>query len=94
MSEVKPTASPWKLFEIDGFALLAELGPNEDGDGCGVTYRLALDSAVGEVSFWVGTVSDNEKVAAHFEAAFSELDETGARAAFEKLKALAEGFVS
>lgn len=82
-----PGPSTWKLFEIDGWTLLASVGPDEHGNGFGVRYTTNTEDGQ-EVSVWIGDSSDdgedNPVVDALLQA-WEEMDEDGARKALQLL---------
>lgn len=81
-----PGKTDWKLFEIDGWTLLIELGPNENGDGLGIHYRTTVAELEGmSVSIWFGNANENERTEALFEKTFREIDDDGARRGLQVL---------
>ena len=91
---VKPNPQKqWKLFDVDGFQLLATLDESDgdDGDGYGIRYSTALDGDVNVVSFWIGarTTSGDINAATYenFESIFNDMDAAAARKALQQLLA-------
>lgn len=84
---IEPKGAPeWKLFEIDGWQLLAQPDENDDGDGWGIRYSTAVsDEAIGVVYIWLGNSKENERTAALFDKTFAEMDEDKARKALQIL---------
>lgn len=83
---LKPGKTDWQLFQIDGWPLLIEQGPNENGDGFGIHYKTTvagLDDMV--ISAWIGNPADNDKTADAFAKAFEEIDEEKARVGLQML---------
>lgn len=83
---LRPDPKPqFKLFEIEGFQLLAALGGSDNGTGYGIRYTIPFDIAeVEPVSLWMGVSRDDdeeltEEVTAIWDETFAKMDEPAAR---------------
>lgn len=85
---IKPAKPTHKLFEIDGFQLIVRTGPDEDGDGHGISYASPILLPSGceiDAQAWAGVsnLPDEDearaKVCDAVDKVLSEMDEEGAR---------------
>ena len=75
----------WRLFDIDGWQLLAALDGGEH-DGAGIKYSICLEhGGIGEVSMWIGKIDADSQVQDHFAKLLTEMDHAKARAALQQL---------
>lgn len=80
----------WKLFDVDGFQLHAELDEGESGCGYGIRYSTAIDHAVNGVSIFVGVSNPEgddlpDAVYDNIESIFNDMDDAAARKALQQL---------
>lgn len=84
---LKPRPGEWRVWEIDGWPLLAQVDENDDGEGIGIRYSTSLggDNDAGVVSVWVGSTKFTDKLDESFTSILAKTDDNQARKALQML---------